>query len=168
MQWTDAADGGCEGGLDFAPMASQLRARRDTTQVMLGVSLRARWDTCEENEMVLPRAHQPPQTVKDNRWTSPRVTAWRPYDKKRRQGIPAKRWRDDMDKYWRDTIWQRTRQANLEAACWGLRPTTEHYGWQWLFCHQNNCPPVATEIVRVTSLVDMLICHLYLVRLGGA
>ena len=41
---------GCGGGLDFAPMASQLlgvslRARRDTTQVMLGVSLQARCDT---------------------------------------------------------------------------------------------------------------------------
>ena len=35
---------GCGGGLDFAPMAPQLlgvslRARRDTTQLMLGVSL---------------------------------------------------------------------------------------------------------------------------------
>ena len=43
---------GCVGGLDFAPMASQLlgvslRARRDTTQVMLGVSLRVRWDTTQ-------------------------------------------------------------------------------------------------------------------------
>ena len=44
---------------------------------------------------------------KDDRWTS-RVTTWRPYDKKRRQGRPAKRWRDDLDKYWSDTIWQRT------------------------------------------------------------
>ena len=41
----------------------------------------------------------------NDRWTS-RVTTWRPYDKKRRQGIPAKRWRDDLDKYWSDTIWQ--------------------------------------------------------------
>ena len=47
--------------------------------------------------------------LKDDRWTS-RVTAWRPYDKKRRQGRPAKRWRDDLDKYWSDTIWQRTGQ----------------------------------------------------------
>ena len=37
--------------------------------------------------------------LKDDRWTS-RVTTWRPYDKKRRQGRPAKRWRDDVDKYW--------------------------------------------------------------------
>ena len=37
--------------------------------------------------------------LKDDRWTS-RVTTWRPYDKKRRQGRPAKRWRDDLDKYW--------------------------------------------------------------------
>ena len=56
--------------------------------------------------------------LKDDRWTS-RVTSWRPYDKKRRQGRPAKRWRDDLDKYWSDTIWQRksTRQGSLETAC---------------------------------------------------
>ena len=41
--------------------------------------------------------------LKDDRWTS-RVTTWRPYDKKIRQGRPAKRWRDDLDKYWSDTI----------------------------------------------------------------
>ena len=45
--------------------------------------------------------------LKDDRWTS-RVTTWRPYDKKIRQGRPAKRWRNDLDKYWSDTIWQRT------------------------------------------------------------
>ena len=33
--------------------------------------------------------------LKDDRWTS-RVTTWRPYDKKIRQGRPAKRWRDDL------------------------------------------------------------------------
>ena len=33
--------------------------------------------------------------LKDDRWTS-RVTTWRPYDKKRRQRRPAKRWRDDL------------------------------------------------------------------------
>ena len=59
--------------------------------------------------------------LKDDRWTS-RVTTLIPYDKKRRQGRPAKRWRDDLDKYWSDTIWQRTAQdrviyhdAKLEA-----------------------------------------------------
>ena len=31
-------------------------------------------------------------------------------DTKRRQGRPAKRWRDDQDKYWRYTIRQRTAQ----------------------------------------------------------
>ena len=50
--------------------------------------------------------------LKDDRWT-PRVTTWRPYDKKRRQGRPAKRWRDDLDKYWSDTIWQRTAQDRV-------------------------------------------------------
>ena len=50
--------------------------------------------------------------LKDDRWTS-RVTSWRPYDKKRRQGRSAKRWRDDLDKYWSDTIWQRTAQDRV-------------------------------------------------------
>ena len=50
--------------------------------------------------------------LKDDRWTS-RVTTWRPYDKKRRLGRPAKRWRDDLDKYWSDTIWQRTAQDRV-------------------------------------------------------
>ena len=50
--------------------------------------------------------------VKYGRWTT-RVTTWRPYDKKRRQGRPAKQWRGDLDKYWSDTIWQRTAQDRL-------------------------------------------------------
>ena len=50
--------------------------------------------------------------LKDDRWTSC-VTTWRPYNKKRRQGRPAKRWRDDLDKYWSDTIWQRTAQDRV-------------------------------------------------------
>ena len=50
--------------------------------------------------------------LKDDRWTS-RVTTWRPYDKKRRQGRPAKRRRDDLDKYWSDSIWERTAQDRV-------------------------------------------------------
>ena len=45
--------------------------------------------------------------LKDNRWTS-RVTTWRPHDKR-----PAKQWRDDLDKYWSYTIWQRTTQERV-------------------------------------------------------
>ena len=62
--------------------------------------------------------------LKDDRWTS-RVTTWRPYDKKIRQGRPAKRWRDDLDKYWSDTIWQRTAQ---DRVIWRLmlRPSPNH------------------------------------------
>ena len=59
--------------------------------------------------------------LKDDRWTS-RVTTWRPYDKKRRQGRPAKRSRDDLDKYWSDTIWQRTAQDRDGM----LRPSPNH------------------------------------------
>lgn len=50
--------------------------------------------------------------LRDNRWTS-RITTWRPYDGKRSRGRPAKRWRDDLDDFWKDTIWQRKAQDRL-------------------------------------------------------
>ena len=69
---------------------------------------------CEKNEMVLGRAYQPPQRQPMDLAGHHLETI----DKKRRQGRPAKRWRDDLDKYWSDTIWQRTAQdGNLETAC---------------------------------------------------
>ena len=36
---------------------------------------------------------------------------------KRRHERPAKRWRNDLDKYWSDMIWQEDRPANMETAC---------------------------------------------------
>ena len=50
--------------------------------------------------------------LKDDRWTS-LVTTLRPCNKKKRQGRPANRWRDDLDKYWSDTIWERSAQDRL-------------------------------------------------------
>ena len=49
--------------------------------------------------------------LKDDRWTS-RVTTWRPYDNQILPGRRAKRWRD-LDKFWRDAIWQKTAQDML-------------------------------------------------------
>ena len=42
--------------------------------------------------------------IRDNRWT-PRVTTWKPYERKRPGGRPAIRWRDVLDDYWKGTIW---------------------------------------------------------------
>ena len=75
----------------------------------------------------------------DDRWTS-RVTTWRPYDKKIRQGRPAKRWRDDLDKYWSDTIWQRTAQDRViwrrhaEAFAQPRDTTAALWWWWWWWC----------------------------------
>ncbi len=65
---------------------------------------------CEKNEMVPGRAHQPPQRRQMDLVCRRLETI---YDKKRRQGRLAKRWRDDLDKYWSDTIWQRTAQDRV-------------------------------------------------------
>ena len=50
--------------------------------------------------------------LKDDRWTS-RVTTWRQDDKKIRKWRSAKRWKEDLDKYWSDTIWQMTAQDRV-------------------------------------------------------
>ena len=54
--------------------------------------------------VVLGRAHRPPKTTMD--LTCHRLETIG-------QGRPAKRWRDNLDKYWRDTIWMRT--ANTDC-----------------------------------------------------
>ncbi|KAK2158129.1 hypothetical protein NP493_1820g00012 [Ridgeia piscesae] len=43
--------------------------------------------------------------IRDNRWTL-RITTWKPYEKKRRIRKPARQWRDELDDYWKGTIWQ--------------------------------------------------------------
>ena len=47
--------------------------------------------------------------IRDNRWTL-RVATWKPYERKRPRGRPAKRWRDELDDYWMGAIWQRIAQ----------------------------------------------------------
>ena len=47
--------------------------------------------------------------IRDNRWTL-RITAWKPYERKRLRGKQANRWRDELDDYWKGTIWQRIAQ----------------------------------------------------------
>ena len=47
--------------------------------------------------------------IQDNRWTM-RITTWKPYERKRPRGRPARRWRDELNDYWKGTIWQRIAQ----------------------------------------------------------
>ena len=43
--------------------------------------------------------------IRDNRWTL-RITTWKPYIWKRPRGKLARHWRDELDDYWKGTIWQ--------------------------------------------------------------
>ena len=47
--------------------------------------------------------------IRDNRWTL-RITTWKPCERKRPRGRLARHWRDELDDYWKSTIWQRTAQ----------------------------------------------------------
>ena len=47
--------------------------------------------------------------IRDNQWTL-RITIWKPYERKRPRGRPARRWKDKLDDYWNGTIWQRIAQ----------------------------------------------------------
>ena len=44
--------------------------------------------------------------IRDNRWTL-RITTWKSYERKRPRGRPARCWSDELDDYWKGTIWQR-------------------------------------------------------------
>ena len=44
--------------------------------------------------------------IRKNRWTL-RITNWKPYERKRPRGRPARRWREELDDYWNGTTWQR-------------------------------------------------------------
>ena len=63
----------------------------------------------------------------------------RPHDKKRRQVRPAKRWIDDLDKFWSDTIWKRTAQNRLtwrrhaEAFAQPRHTTAAQWWWWWWY-----------------------------------
>ena len=48
-------------------------------------------------------------SIRDSRWTL-RITTWKPYERERPRGRPEIRWRDELDVYWKDTIWQRIAQ----------------------------------------------------------
>ena len=45
--------------------------------------------------------------IRDNRWTL-RISTWKPYERKRLRRRPTKR--DELDDYWKATIWQRIAQ----------------------------------------------------------
>ena len=43
--------------------------------------------------------------IQDNRWTS-QVTDWIPMDGSRPRGRPSKRWRDEIDDFWKSDTWK--------------------------------------------------------------
>ena len=67
--------------------------------------------------------------IRDNRWKL-RIRIWKPYERKTPRRRPARRWRDELDDYWKGTIWQRIAQ---DRPTWNsmLRPSPNH-GTLWL------------------------------------
>ena len=47
--------------------------------------------------------------MRDNRWTI-RMTEWTPRNGKRSRGRPNRRWRDELDEYWKTSTWGREAQ----------------------------------------------------------
>ena len=50
--------------------------------------------------------------MQDSRWTC-QVTDWRPMDGRRPRGRPSKRWRDEIDAYWKSVAWRASAQDRL-------------------------------------------------------
>ena len=61
--------------------------------------------------------------IRHNRWT---LRTWKPYERKRPRGRPARRWKDELDDYWKGTIWQRVAQ---DRQMW--RQHAEAVAQQW-------------------------------------
>ena len=47
------------------------------------------------------------EQVRRRKWTWAGHERWILYEKKIPRGRPARRWRDELDDYWKGTIWQR-------------------------------------------------------------
>ena len=47
--------------------------------------------------------------IRDNRWIL-RIITGKPHERKAQSGRPARQWKDELDDYWKGTIWQRIAQ----------------------------------------------------------
>ena len=65
------------------------------------------------------------ESAPDDRRTA-RITSWKPCRRKRSHGRPGKRWRDEIDTFWKDNIWQRGPQ---DRQTWKWRTTKAHSSW---------------------------------------
>ena len=59
---------------------------------------------------------------------------WKLYKRKRPRGRPARRWRDELDDYWKGTIWQRIAQ---DRQMWKRHASPKH-GTLWLHNDDDN------------------------------
>ena len=108
--------------------------------------------------MVLGRVYQPPQRRPMDLARHHLETIWQENTTRR----PAKRWRDDLDKYCSDTIWQRTAQDRLTwrrhaeafAQPRGTTAAQWWWWWPWSFFHRpiNAWNKLSTDCVHASSL----------------
>ena len=94
--------------------------------------------------------------IRDNRWTLC-ITTWKPYERKRPRGRPARGWRDELDDYWMGTIWQRiaqVRQMWKQHAEAFIKPRdTMAAQWWW---RMNNVTFYSTGIRHVVALMALV------------
>ena len=64
---------------------------------------------------------------RDSRWTL-RFTTWKPYERKRPRRRPARRWRDELDDYWKGTIWLRIVRQIWKQHGEAFAQPSGHYG----------------------------------------
>ena len=81
---------------------------------------------CQKNELVLDRAHQPPQTRPMDLACHHLETIRQETTARETSQAVERRPRQILERH--DMAEESTRQANLEMARGGLRPTTGHYG----------------------------------------
>ena len=66
---------------------------------------------------------------RQHHWWTSHVTIRKCYKGKWSRERSMGQWRDELDKCWKDTIWLRIAQTEVEAACWRLHPATGNNGY---------------------------------------
>ena len=75
-------------------------------------STRDKTKTRRFKEESRPDGQHSPSTATSSRvtlehaWRDKSTTHWKPYERKRPRRRPVRRWRDELDDFWKGTIWQ--------------------------------------------------------------
>ena len=106
------------------------------------------------NVRTMKCSHQPPQRRQMDHACHHLETTWQEKMTRNTSQEVERRPGQILERH--DLIEDSTRQANLEEACWGIRPTTGHYGCPMMMMMISSCSIVWSVTLPLLSISDRL------------